>query len=116
MPARLRSLVLTRPPPVVELLYFEGWPNYEGTHALVARVAREERVTPEVRLVLVAAADAAQETRFLGSPTVRVNGHDVEPGADERDQYQYACRIYRTETGLSGQPDPGWIRAALASP
>ena len=98
------------------MLYFEGCPNYERTRDLVTRVAREERVIPEVRLVLVAGPDAAGEMRFLGSPTVRVDGHDVEPGADERDQFQYACRIYRTETGLSGQPDPGWIRAALAAP
>jgi hypothetical protein len=51
--------------------------------------------------------------RFLGSPTVRVDGRDVEPGADERDEFALACRVYRTQDGLRGQPDPEWITAAL---
>ena len=114
MPVRLRSFLVAGSP-LVELLYFEGCPNYGSTRDLVVRVAAEERVTPDVRLVLVPSPDAAEEMRFLGSPTVRVNGHDVEPGADERDRFQFACRVYRTEAGLSGQPDPGWIRSALAS-
>ena len=51
--------------------------------------------------------------RFLGSPTVRVNGRDVEPGADDRDDYVFSCRIYRNQGGVSGQPDERWLRAAL---
>lgn len=52
--------------------------------------------------------------RFLGSPTVRVNGRDVEPGAEERTDYVLACRVYRGEAGFSGQPDERWVREALA--
>jgi hypothetical protein len=51
--------------------------------------------------------------RFLGSPTIRVNGRDVEPGADDRETFVLACRVYRTEAGISGQPLDAWIRAAL---
>ena len=54
--------------------------------------------------------------RFLGSPSVRVNGHDVEPGADDRETFMYACRVYRTNSGLSSQPAKEWIRAALSAP
>jgi hypothetical protein len=46
--------------------------------------------------------------------SVRVNGHDVEPGADEREGFVFACRVYRTPLGLSEQPSPEWVRAALA--
>jgi hypothetical protein len=42
-----------------------------------------------------------------------VNGHDVEPGADNRDAFTLACRVYRTETGLSGVPAEQWLRTAL---
>jgi hypothetical protein len=66
-------------------------------------------------LVEVKTPEAAEELRFLGSPTIRVAGKDVEPGADERAEVQYACRLYRTPAGFSGTPDPEWVRQALLS-
>ena len=77
----------------VEILYFDGCPNHEPARALVERVAAE--------------------LRFLGSPTVRVDGRDVEPGAAARHEFVLSCRVYRTEQGLAGQPDEAWIREAL---
>ena len=58
--------------------------------------------------------EAARE-RFLGSPTLRINGRDVEPGATERTDYGLKCRIYRTADGLSGLPAEDWILAALTA-
>jgi hypothetical protein len=57
---------------------------------------------------------AAAQLRFLGSPTVRVDGRDVEPGAEERRDFVFSCRVYRTERSFSGQPDPRWVREALS--
>ena len=99
--------------PVVEILYFEGCPNHAEAHALVERIAAELRVDPDIHDVEVPDAEAATRFRFLGSPTVRVNGQDVEPGADERTKHVYACRVYRGEHGYSGQPDERWVRDAL---
>lgn len=98
----------------VEILYFDGCPNHEAARALVERVAAELRVDAELTLVRVPDPGTAVERRFLGSPTVRIDGLDVEPGADERDDYVLSCRVYRVEHGFSGQPDPAWIRAALS--
>jgi hypothetical protein len=60
-------------------------------------------------------ADAADDLRFLGSPTVRVAGRDVEPGADDRRDYAFSCRIYRGPHGVEPRPDESWIREALAA-
>ena len=49
-------------------------------------------------MVELAAAEEAEQHRLLGSPSVRVGGRDVEPGADERESFIFACRIYRTCT------------------
>ena len=97
----------------VEILYFEGCPNHEPTRALVERVAGELDLEPGIDLVRVPDPDVASELRFLGSPSVRVNGRDVEPGADERRDFVFSCRVYRLKRGLSGQPDARWIRDAL---
>jgi hypothetical protein len=99
--------------PVVDLLYFEGCPNHEATLELVERIAVEEAIDPELRLVAVTSAKEADQLRFLGSPTVRVNGHDIEPGADQRSDFTLACRVYRTEFGHQGVPAETWVRAAL---
>jgi hypothetical protein len=97
----------------VEVLYFEGCPNHEPAQALVERVAAQLRLTPRIELIEVAAAAAAVALRFLGSATVRVDGRDVEPGAEERHDFAFSCRVYRTDRGLAGQPDTSWIRDAL---
>jgi hypothetical protein len=103
-------------PPRVEIFYVEGCPNHHRTHALVERVAAELRIEPEVELIEVRDADAAVELRFPGSPTVRVNGRDVEPGGSEWRDFVVSCRVYPGEGGFAGQPDEARIRAALEEP
>jgi hypothetical protein len=100
--------------PRVEILYFDGCPNHEAARAIVERVAAELRLEPEIDGVRVLDADAAAQLRFLGSPTVRVDGRDVEPGAEEREDFVFSCRVYRSERGISGQPDVDWVRKALS--
>jgi hypothetical protein len=99
--------------PLVEILYFDGCPNHEGARALVERICRELGVEPELRLVNVPDEEAARRLRFLGSPTIRVAGEDVDPQAPERDDYVLSCRVYRTDSGFAGQPDERWVRDAL---
>ena len=99
--------------PHVEILYFQGCPNHEPARELVEQVARNLRLHPSIELVEVLDAEAATRLRFLGSPTVRVEGRDVEPGAEARTDFALSCRVYRGEHGASGQPDERWIRDAL---
>jgi len=99
--------------PCVEILYFEGCPNHERALEVIEQLAGELRLQPAIELVEVPDADTAARLRFLGSPTVRVDGRDVEPGAEERTEFVLACRVYWSEHGIAGQPDEDWIRAAL---
>ncbi|HET8893587.1 MAG TPA: hypothetical protein VFM96_05780 [Gaiellaceae bacterium] len=99
--------------PLVEIFYFNGCPNHHPAVALVERVSRELGIEPNVQLVNVLDQEAAQRLRFLGSPTIRVGGVDVDPQTEERDDYALSCRIFRTEFGYSGQPDEAWVRDAL---
>jgi len=100
---------------LVEILYLAGCPNHEGVRALVERLARELELEPEIRMVSVPDVAAATRLRFLGSPTVHVDGRDVERGAEDRSDFVLSCRLYRTEHGLAGRPDERWVRAALSS-
>ncbi|MCP9490456.1 MAG: hypothetical protein MSC31_11360 [Solirubrobacteraceae bacterium MAG38_C4-C5] len=78
-------------------------------HELLGRAASPA----DVQLVPVTSDDEARAQRFLGSPTMRVDGSDVEPGADERTDFGLKCRLYPTPQGLSGLPLDAWILAAL---
>jgi hypothetical protein len=101
--------------PLVEVLYFDGCPNHEPSLALVERLSRELGIEPRIELVNVPDQEAAQRLRFLGSPTIRVAGIDVDPRTEERTDFGLSCRIFRTEAGIVGQPDERWVRAALIS-
>ena len=99
--------------PSVELVYFPGCPHHDATRELVERIADEAGIDANLRLVEVTSDADAERLRFLGSPSVRVNGHDIEPGADDLDTFVFACRLYRTASGLSGTPPEEWLRTAL---
>ncbi len=57
----------------------------------------------------------AAKKRFPGSPTVRVDGVDVDPSYVDPGDYTPRCRLYRTSTGLRGTPEAAWIETAMAA-
>jgi len=63
---------------LVEVLSFEGCPHGEPALELAARVIREAGVEAELRRVDVTDPETAVQQRFLGSPTIRVDGRDIE--------------------------------------
>ena len=98
-------------PTLVEPLYLEGCPGIDRVVPVVAPLA--EAAGARVVRRRVETPDEAEAQRFLGSPTVRVNGHDVEPHADARTDFGLKCRLYRTPDGLGGTPADEWILAAV---
>lgn len=70
-------------------------------------------IATDIEFVEVQDADAADRERFLGSPTVRINGHDVEPAADQRSDFGLKCLLFATPEGLRGTPADDWVLAAL---
>jgi hypothetical protein len=97
----------------VELLYLEGCPHHERLLARIERVLAASGVSTAVRMRRIADDRDARRERFLGSPTVRINGCDIEPGADRREDFGMKCRLYQTIDGLSGQPQDDWLTAAM---
>jgi hypothetical protein len=101
--------------PRIEMLFSAGCPHGDAAEELVVRVTQELEVEGDVQRVFIETPEDADRARFLGSPSIRVNGQDIEPGADRRTDFSYSCRVYQTPHGVAGLPDEAWLRRALAS-
>ncbi|MBA3300786.1 MAG: thioredoxin family protein [Thermoleophilaceae bacterium] len=97
----------------IEILYFDGCPSYETLVPRLHELVSELDPDAAIELRHIERLDQAEEERFLGSPTVRVNGADIDPTAAERTDYGLNCRLYRSDDGASGVPPEQWLRAAI---
>jgi hypothetical protein len=97
-----------------EILYFDGCPNHAGLAPRILELAAAAGVEVTLEHRKITDGAAAQRERFLGSPSVRIDGRDVEPGADQRRDFGMGCRVYATPEGIRGAPSDAWIRDAIA--
>lgn len=102
--------------PHVELLYWDGCPSYPDALAELRAVLAELGQDPAgIELREITTDADAEHERFIGSPTIRVDGDDLfvpDPG----EPVGLTCRIYRLPDGrVSPTPDPSELREALAT-
>ncbi len=98
---------------LVELLYFDGCPNHGKAMQLVQQALREEGLRAEIRKVNVRSEREARARRFIGSPSIRVDGKDVDPQSDRTQVFGRRCRLYVVNGALSGVPRLEDIRRAV---
>ena len=98
----------------VELLFWRGCPSHPEALETLRAVLDERRPRLPVELVEVETQDDAVRLAFPGSPTIRVDGRDVDPGgADGRPSL--TCRIYHLPDGrVSPVPSREQLEEALA--
>jgi hypothetical protein len=98
----------------VELLYWDGCPSHPEALALLREVMDERGVGEQIDVREVLTHEQAVELRFPGSPTIRVDGRDVDPeGADWPPGL--SCRVYRLPDGRpSPVPSRQQLEEALA--
>lgn len=99
----------------VELLFFDGCPNHNRLLTHLRALLDQAGAPDEVELVQITSDEHAHAERFLGSPSVRVDGGDVEPDAAQRSDFGMHCRLYLSAEGLSGVPSDPWILGALTT-
>jgi hypothetical protein len=96
----------------IEIYFTGGCPNRHTTAERVMEVLKELNITGEVREVRVDPT-LASALGFLGSPTVHVNGIDIESSARTSNRVGVMCRTYRDGAHIEGAPSKHLIRQAI---
>ncbi len=99
--------------PSIELLWFADCPNHAAARQMLIELVPIHAPGAVIRIIDATDQTVAASHRFPGSPTIRVDGLDVDPGFVDTGDYTPRCRLYRTSEGLRGIPEPVWIEAAL---
>ena len=73
--------------PKIEILLSPGCAHADEAVTLVNDTLTELKLDADVEETQIDSEEKARELKFLGSPTVRVNGRDIDPGAEERQDY-----------------------------
>ena len=97
----------------IEILYFDECPNHGPTVERVKEALRQEGRTAQLVEVNVRDEATAQAMRFLGSPTVQIDGMDIEATARSSKDFGVMCRTYGDSGNRAGIPPINLIRAAL---
>jgi hypothetical protein len=97
----------------IEFLYWKGCPSYPEAQQLLEQVLAERGIDSRVELHEVTSQEEAEQLGFPGSPTIRIDGRDVDPAGSSA-RAMLACRIYRLPDGRpSPVPSREQLEAAL---
>ena len=97
----------------VEFLWFQGCPNHEAARAILDEVIDDVAPGTTVRDIDATDPGVATSHRFPGSPTIRVDGKDVDPALIDPGDYTPRCRLFRSDSGIIRVPERRWIEDAL---
>ena len=97
----------------IEFLFFKDCPNWKKALKNLNLVLSEEGVNILVRKVQVKTENEANDWKFPGSPTIRVNGKDIEPNFQDPGKYALVCRTYPDGEKDGALPPEEALRTAI---
>jgi hypothetical protein len=86
----------------IEFLFWAGCPSHPEALALLEQMLAEREIGAVIDVREVFTHEEAAELAFPGSPTIRVDGHDVDPDGAAAPP-SLSCRVYRLP---DGRPSP----------
>jgi hypothetical protein len=101
----------------VEYLWWAECPSHDEGAELLRTALAAEGLEAQVVSIEITSEEQAQRLQFIGSPTFRVRGRDLDPqpvSSGAANPYALTCRAYRREDGRIGPlPTLSWLRQAL---
>lgn len=97
----------------IEFLYWEECPSHDEALQRLREVLVEEGVEDPVQVIRVDSEDEARRLSFPGSPTIRLDGADLQPEMLAQLPVGLTCRAYRLGDRVSPLPTKEMIREAI---
>ena len=91
----------------VELQYFDDCPSYQDVFIHLSEAILDLGLNCDIGLVRVQDPDHAQRIDFQGSPSILINGCDLE---GKQEPALFGCRIYQVDGRLTGTPTKAYIK------
>jgi hypothetical protein len=96
----------------IRFLYSEQCPSHDEALERLRTVLHEEGIQADIEVIRVETFEEARRYRFSGSPTILIDGNDIDPTPNP--EYAPTCRAYRLEDGrISPLPSITLIRKAI---
>jgi hypothetical protein len=96
----------------IRFLYSEQCPSHDEAIGRLRTVLDEEGINAKIEVVRVETFEEAKRYRYPGSPTILIDGHDIDPVPNL--EFAPTCRVYRLEDGrISPLPSVSMIRKAV---
>jgi hypothetical protein len=96
----------------ISFLYSDGCPSHHEALSRLRKIMDQQGIAIEIETINVRTNEQAINLRFRGSPTILIDGRDIDPSSVEG--FGLACRTYRLEDGrISPLPSEAMIRKAL---
>ena len=97
----------------IELLWFKGCPHHRLARTMITEVLGELEKNAVLETREVDDEERGRAVCFPGSPTIRVNGRDIEPRWEPCSDCTPRCRVYLRPDGVDGLPDRTWLVEAV---
>ena len=96
----------------IRFLYSDQCPSHDEAIERLRNVLDEEGISAKIEVIRVETFEDAKRYRYPGSPTILIDGHDIDPVPNH--EYAPTCRAYRLEDGrISPLPSVSMIRKAV---
>jgi hypothetical protein len=101
-------------PIIIEFLYWEDCPSHGTAWNRLQAILKEKDLKTQVTRIQIQTDEDARQWDFCGSPTIRINGQDIDPQGAQAQRIGLNCRIYHTPDGrITPAPPDEMIRKAI---
>ncbi len=83
----------------IEFLFWEECPSHGLTWERLQAILREKNLKTQVARIEIKTEEDAKQWNFCGSPTIRINGEDIDLKGAQAQRIGLNCRIYHTPDG-----------------
>lgn len=98
----------------IEVLFIEGCPGFLPVVESIKEIIAEEAIDAEINFILIETLEDARKLQFIGSPTVRINGRDIEADIIRNiKDYGLRSRTYNVEGRRSEHPSRSMIQDTI---